>query len=689
MAENAVVGALRVNLRLDTAEFQNGLKAVTSQMGGLGKLFSGLAAAGVFTALSAGIGSAVGRIEEMRKLSVQLDRALENTGNTARTSAEEVATFADSLERSTGRAAEEIMAVSTNLATFGFNRQVFFEAIELADDMAAAWGGDLKQNVEGLSRALADPEKGLAMLTKRGITFTDEQKKMIAGFMKANDLIGAQGVILDTLQEQVQGVAEAGFSGLTKATANAWKGVEDLFEAMANGMQVNLGLELTLVAVAEALSFVTDNMGTLAKIAGVVGVAVLTAIGPAVWSALSTAAIAFGAAAVAAIRAIGVAIALNPIGAVIIALSAAVSAAFLFRDEIKQAIGVDFVQIVIDAGNKLIGVFVGAYQAVTEAWSNLPTFFSGLGKQAWNSFVAEFEKPALTINDIVIIPGMNLDSLKSQLTQAEKEAASVAGTTFDKAFNRDYIGQMFSGVGDAAAAAGGSVKGFGDLLDQTSTSGGAGVDALKGKVEGLGGAFGSVKDTLSELVGNVKTGLASMASNVAKSFFTAGDAATNALNAAATALDNIASKAFDMAFNGIFDAIFGAIGGAFSGGAGLGSGAIGRGVYGGSGGFFPAFPGLATGGRTMTAGLVEVGERGRELLHLPAGAQVIRNSDIGNLAAGGGGRMRIELGPGLVASILDEAAGQTVDVVKAYDSNLGATVADKGRRAVKGFGGGF
>ncbi|NGP19294.1 hypothetical protein G5575_18105 [Devosia chinhatensis] len=303
----------------------------------------------------------------MRKLTAQLDQALTNVGNTAKTSGSEVAAFADRLERSTGRAAEEIMAVSTNLATFGFNRQVFFEAIELADDMSAAWGGDLKQNVEGLARALADPEKGLAMLTKRGITFTDQQKEMIAGFMKSNDLLGAQGVILDTLQEQVAGVAEAGFTGLTKAQANATMALEGFFEAVATGLGVNAGMEMGLIAVAGALDFVTANMGVLAKSAAVVGSAIAVALGPTVWAAMSGAAVAFGASAQAAFIAVGKAAAANPIGLLVTALAAAVTAAIVFRDEIKQLIGVDFVGIVQGAANNTIGLFVGAFKAVTAA----------------------------------------------------------------------------------------------------------------------------------------------------------------------------------------------------------------------------------------------------------------------------------------------------------------------------------
>lgn len=470
MAGNAVIGSLRVALGLDTAEFETGLKQVQSQLGGIGKAFAVLGGTAVFAGFVSGIGAAVGRIEEMRKLSAQLDKALENTGNTARTSAREVEEFGDRLEKSTGRAAEEIMAVSTNLATFGFGRDTFFRAIELANDMAAAWGGDLKQNIEGVGRALAEPEKGLAMLTKRGITFDEQQKAQIAQFMKVNDLAGAQGVIFEALEGQVKGVAQAGFGGLTKATANAWKAVEDFFEAIASATQVNVGLEMSLVAATAAIDFLTANLGTLGKVAGVVGTAVAVAMGPAVWAAMTTAATMFGAAAVGAIRAIGAAIIANPIGFIVTGLAAAVSAAFLFRDEMKTLFGVDFAGIIIDTVNGMVGAFVGAYNAVRQAWSNLPTFFSAIGKQSYNEFISEFEKPLLTFGDQVIIPGMDMSGLKAELTELEQAALGTAKVVFDAA-QVDYVGGWWTRVfGEGGAAA--VVKGFDDIAAAATNAGG-------------------------------------------------------------------------------------------------------------------------------------------------------------------------------------------------------------------------
>lgn len=475
---NTVIGALRVSLGLDSAEFDSGSRRVKQKgenlAASLRTAFAAIGGVAAFAALTAGIGQAVGRLEEARKLTAQLDRALLNTGNTARTSGSEIAEFADKLERSTGRAAEEVLAVSTNLATFGFSREVFFDAIKLADDMSAAWGGDLKQNVEGLARALADPEKGLAMLTKRGITFTDQQKAMIASFMRANDIIGAQGVVMDALNEQVKGVAAAGFTGLTKAQANARLAMEGFFEMLANGLGINLGIELGLIAVAGALDVITSSAEGAGRYIAIAGAALLGMAAPAVIAGLGSVISLIAGPLVAGLRAVNLALMANPILGWIGAISAVVAALFLFRDEIHRVLGVDVVGVVQEVTNRFIGLFVGAYEAVKQAWGNLPTFFGGLGKQAWNSFVAEFEKPALTVGGQTIIPGLDLSSFKAQLSQAEQEAFGQAAVTFDRNFLRDYVSEWsgaITGLGSTATATQAALAALNDEAGDSGTKG--------------------------------------------------------------------------------------------------------------------------------------------------------------------------------------------------------------------------
>ncbi len=486
-AGNAVIGALHAVLGLDTAEFETGLKQVEMRLGGVGKMFAALGGSAIFAGFVAGLGGAVQRLEETRKLSAQLDKALQNTGNTARTNAKEVEAFADRMERATGRAAEEVLAVSTNLATFGFGNETFYRALSLANDMAAAWGGDLKQNIEGLGRALAEPEKGLAMLVKRGITFDDQQKAQIASFMKVNDLAGAQGVIFAALEGQVKGVAEAGYGGLTKAQGNFAKAFEDAFEAIASNLHLGTGIEAVFNAAAAGLDLVTANLDTIGKVVTVAGVALAVAMGPTVWGAMTTAAVVFGRTAVGAIMAVGKVTMANPIGFIVTALAAAATAAFVFRDNIKQAIGIDVEEIVVAIGNRIIGVFTGAYEAVKAVWNQLPAFFSGLGKRSWNSFLETFEQDALTVKG----PGgfefnsgikFDLSGAKAKLTPEEEGAMQTASAAFDESFNRDYgIRSLLFGEGGEDAI----VQGFDNIATAAEGSGGRISEAMSTALDSL------------------------------------------------------------------------------------------------------------------------------------------------------------------------------------------------------------
>lgn len=673
---SAVIGALRVNLGLNSAEFETGMKKVKNGLDGIAGAFAALGGVAVFAAFTAGIGQAVGRIEETRKLTAQLDQALANTGNTAKTSGEEISDFADKLERSTGRAAEEVLAVGTNLATFGFSREVFFDAIKLADDMSAAWGGDLKQNVEGLARALADPEKGLAMLTKRGITFTDEQKNMIAGFMKANDIIGAQGVVLGALNEQVSGVAAAGFDGLTAASANAGKALEDLFEKFANMLGVNTGLEMSLVAVAAALDFVSANLDVIARGAGVVGAALVTALGPAIWGMISTAATLMATTVIGAIRAIGIAIVSNPIGALITALAAAVTAAFLFRDEIKQAIGIDFVGIVQDAVNWVIGAFVGAFEAIKASWSLLPAAIGDLVYQAaqatangvtflirevqtsLNGFITNVNgllaaiKAPVSMGTLTLTPDFNIGNPFAGAADAAGSAASAAFAGAQK----DYIGQLgqaFSSMGESAAGATANIAGLNAGLDQTTVAAGGG--------NGGGGAGGGVKDLKTKIDEAAKSSenLGSSLKSAFKGFVTDIKDGKSWVEALSDSLGKIGDKLLDMALDGVFSIFTG-------GGLGGGGGGLLGGLFGGIAKIF----GFASGGTIMPGGSGGIDSQLVTFYKSPN--ERVDITKPGQSLSGGAANVHISLDNELLRAVVRDESGSVVG--QAAPAIVGAAV---------------
>lgn len=592
MAGNAVIGALRVNLGIDSAEFQSGLKNAKD---GLAQFATAakVAGAAIAAAFAAGIGAAVVRVEQMEVASRKLDRALTNAGNAAKTSAAEVVAWADKLERRTGRAVEEVMAVGANLASFNFGEEVFFRAIELADDMAAAWGGDLRGNLEGLSRALDDPVNGFAMLRKRGIALTDAQADLVKGLMAANDKLGAQKVVLQALEGQVKGVAEAGYQGMTRSLGNLTAAMDGFFDRIVESMGGGTMLAAAIDRVTAAIDYLTANLSTIGEYAAVAGGALALAFAPAAFSAMISSFVMLGNAGVAAMTAITAAVMRNPFGALAVALVATVTAIYHFRDEIQKAIGIDVVGIVKDAANMVIGSFVAAFEDIKFVWNNFGNILGAavvagvnIAIGAINSLVTSAK---VAVNDVISvfnrIPGFDigtfdissdpLSSLDNPYAKRLTGAIAERNAAVAAAMATDYIGAIgraFSGSTPAVQNFGAALGAVGEELEEIGDGkGGKGGKARKVKdaIDRVGEAMERAKESLGQGFGSIFEGLVNKTMSWKEAIIQAGQALLKYLNQI-----NIAQGGSGLFGGGILQGLFGSLlgfqhGGSFSvGGAG-------------------------------------------------------------------------------------------------------------------------
>jgi Prophage tail length tape measure protein len=305
---------------------------------------------------------------------------------------------------------------------------------------------------------------------------------------------------------------------------------------------------------------------------------------------------------------------------------------------------------IVSVVNALIGAFDLGVRDIKTIWSLLPAAIGDSAIQAANGVIGAIDAmlgaAGIKMHDFLSFAAgalapfglggsLNLLAMESQLkslTGAKTELPNPyagAGRAFDRqiAQNRldvgstDYVGQIgaraqeiakaraeVEALEGAAGAANDNFKSLGQTMSDAARAAAA--------------EWNFYRDTFSGFFADLKSGLKH------------GQSLWESLgNAGASALDKIADRALNMAANGIFDLIFGSLMRALGGGAGLGMGAIGRGVYGGGGGFFPGFPGMADGGTVGRSGLSWVGERGPELLRLPEGAQVIPNGPSMAMAA--------------------------------------------------------
>lgn len=186
--------------------------AAAGALGGLSTRLLGLGAGlGVGGALAGGLGFGA-LLREGARAEQQLARieaVIRATGSAAGLTAQEVRQMAQDLAISTGTSADEIEQAAAKLATFrSIAGDTFREALSLSLDLASTGFGSIQERAVQVGKALEDPIRGFAQLREVGVTVTAEQERLIRTLQQSGDLLGAQGVILDALKGQVEGVGE-------------------------------------------------------------------------------------------------------------------------------------------------------------------------------------------------------------------------------------------------------------------------------------------------------------------------------------------------------------------------------------------------------------------------------------------------------------------------------------------------
>jgi hypothetical protein len=122
---------------------------------------------------------------------------------------------------------------------------VFDRATQAAVDLAAAGFGSVTGNAQQLGKALEDPIRGLTALTRSGVTFTAEQQELIKSLVESNQLLAAQDIVLQAIERQVGGVAEATANGSARIRQSFGILTEQIAQALAPAFErlVEFGLQ--------------------------------------------------------------------------------------------------------------------------------------------------------------------------------------------------------------------------------------------------------------------------------------------------------------------------------------------------------------------------------------------------------------------------------------------------------------
>ncbi|MEM7298205.1 MAG: hypothetical protein AAF391_08070, partial [Bacteroidota bacterium] len=164
-----------------------------------------------FSELKAFASESLQLYDEQEQAIAQVRAGLESTGFVAGRTLSELKKKAADLQDNTIFGDERILKEATaQLLTFTNIAGINFDRTQKAAlDLATRLDGDLKSSSIQLGKALNDPVANLSALSRSGIQFSEDQKKVIKELANTNRLAEAQTIILDELEKQYGGSAEA------------------------------------------------------------------------------------------------------------------------------------------------------------------------------------------------------------------------------------------------------------------------------------------------------------------------------------------------------------------------------------------------------------------------------------------------------------------------------------------------
>lgn len=199
----------------------------------------GIALAG---AITAGLADAVRSLIDIERLNAQTDAVLRSTGGVANVTRQQIEDAAEAAESATTIQRESVQEAQNMLLTFtnvrnevGAGNDIFTQGTEAVLDYSVATGTDAKNAAIQLGKALNDPIKGVGALSRVGITFSEDQKAMIASLVETGDLLGAQKIVLAELEKEFGGSAEAFANTTAGKIQRLQNDIGNMFESIVLG----------------------------------------------------------------------------------------------------------------------------------------------------------------------------------------------------------------------------------------------------------------------------------------------------------------------------------------------------------------------------------------------------------------------------------------------------------------------
>jgi len=456
----AKLNDLIVTIGAQTKQFDKALGSSMSKMRNFGRSTKRLGKSMTMnlTAPIAALGfTAVKAFDQQAKAIAQVEAGLKSTGASVGFTSKQLQKMASDLQSNTLFGDEEILKDATaQLLTFtNITGDQFAKSQEAALNLATRLDGDLKSASIMLGKALNDPVANLSAMSRAGIQFSEDQKEVIKALAEGGDMAQAQSIILEELEKQYGGSAEAaakaGTGGL-KQLANAFGDLQEEFGKVIMDFMPPVidGLKNMLAAF--------QNLSPEAKRFLVIGSGIAAALGPLLVILPSL---------IQGFMAL-----LSPVGLIVGAIVALGVAIVTFADEVAvpiTAVANYFITLYNESAmvRGMIGAIKGTVQTVFDffafAVNNVIESFKDLGAIVKAIFTRDFA----AIPELV---SKAFSDAAERTAEFGKKAAENIRTSIEDELKRDPI-QLLSKEGVAE-----SLRTLGGLTNLLPTAGGGAAD---------------------------------------------------------------------------------------------------------------------------------------------------------------------------------------------------------------------
>ena len=227
------------------------LQGVGQALGGFAMQLGGKALGAVTDFVSGSIGEA----SAWNSVYAQTEAVVKSTGQAAGLTAAQMGEMAGAMSASAGQSLfsdDAILGAQNVLATFtNIKGENFGSATQSILDMSQALGMDLDSAAMQVGKALNDPVKGLAALSRSGVQFTADQEAMIKSMVEAGNVAGAQEIMMNELNTQ--------FGGSAAAAVDTYAGQQIVLKEKFADVQQTLGTALMPILM-QFGSFMSDTV---------------------------------------------------------------------------------------------------------------------------------------------------------------------------------------------------------------------------------------------------------------------------------------------------------------------------------------------------------------------------------------------------------------------------------------------